>query len=289
MRHGFLLIRKPVGPTSHDVVGSVRRLLHEPKIGHLGTLDPAAEGLLVLAVGTKGLKAIELFGKMPKRYVAEVELGSVSTTYDREGDITKVPAKAGWLPPDDASRIQALIDDRFIGKIEQVPPMHSAVHVGGERAYRKAMRGEYVELKAREATITECKVLEYKFPKLILSVACSSGTYIRSLANDLGEGMRCGAYLAGLRRTAVGEWSLDDAVSPEDAKWTDVIPLKDILKSLPGRELSDADWGEIQHGRTIPGDMPEGGVLIAWHQELPVAALEPSKKGQHLLKPRKVF
>lgn len=289
MRHGFLLIRKPKGPTSHDVVGIARRVLGERKIGHLGTLDPEAQGLMVLAVGAKALKIVELFNRLPKHYVADIELGAVSTTYDAEGMITRPKPKAGWLPPEDASRIQVILDERFLGKISQVPPMHSAVHIGGERAYRKAMRGEHVELKARETTITECRVLEYKFPKLFLSVGCSSGTYIRSLANDLGDCMRCGAYLASLSRSRVGDWSLDNAVAPEDVKWTDVIPLKDLLRPLPGVQISDADWGELQHGRPIKGSMPEGGVLIAWYQDLPVAMLEPWKKGENMLKPRKVL
>ncbi len=289
MRHGFLLIRKPRGPTSHDIVGIIRRTLGERKVGHLGTLDPEAQGLMVLAVGAKALKVVELFNRMPKHYVADIELGAVSTTYDAEGMITRPKPKAGWLPPDDNSRIQVLLDERFLGKISQVPPAYSAVHVGGERAYRKAMRGEHVELKARETTITECRVLEYKFPKLILSVGCSSGTYVRTLANDLGECMRCGAYLASLSRSRVGDWSLDNAVVAEDAKWTDVIPLKDLLLPLPGLKIGDTEWGELQHGRPIKGEMPEGGVLIAWYQDLPVAMLEPWKKGEHMLKPRKVF
>jgi len=289
LRHGFLFIRKPRGPTSHDIVGQARLTLSERKIGHLGTLDPEASGLMVLAVGAKALKVVELFNRLPKHYIAEITLGAVSTTYDAEGLITRPKPKAGWLPPDDASRIQVLLDERFLGKISQVPPAYSAVHIGGERAYRKAMRGESVELNARETMISECRVLEYAFPKLIIRVGCSSGTYIRSLAHDLGESMRCGAYLASLSRVRVGEWSLDNAVSVEDAKWTDVIPLKELLTSLPAKNVTDAEWGELQHGRPIKGLMPADGVLIAWHEELPVAMLEPFKKGEGMLKPRKVF
>lgn len=289
MRHGFLLIRKPRGPTSHDVVGIVRRTLGERDIGHLGTLDPMADGLMVLAVGSKALKVVELFGKLPKQYTATLQLGAESTTYDAEGMITPVTLKAGWLPPEDSSRIQALIDDRFVGKISQVPPIYSAVHVGGERAYRKAMRGEHPELKARETTISECKVLSYAFPMLTLTVACSSGTYIRSLAHDLGECMRCGAYLSALSRTRVGEWTLEDAVIAEKAKWTDVIPLKDILKPFNGVELTEAAWTELKHGRSVVGTMPAEGPLIAWLEGLPVALLETDPKREGMLKPRKVL
>lgn len=289
MRHGFLLIRKPRGPTSHDIVATVRRTLSEKKVGHLGTLDPAAQGLMVLGIGSKGLKVVELFNKLPKHYVAEVQFGSESTTYDGEGRITVVPPKAGWTPPDDASRIQALLSDRFLGTIMQVPPAHSAIHVGGERAYRKAMRGENVEMKARETLISECTVIDYAYPKLVLSVGCSSGTYIRSIAHDLGQAMRCGAYLKSLSRSRVGDWSLDDAVAAEDARFTDVIPLKQLLLPFERRDLTDAEWAELQYGRPITGVMPESGVLVAWHEELPVVLLEIDKKRERMLKPRKVL
>lgn len=289
MRHGFLLIRKPRGPTSHDIVAMLRKSLGEGKIGHLGTLDPMAEGLLVIAVGAKGLKVVELFSKLTKEYVAEITLGAVSDTFDAEGRISEVPIKAGWLPPDDSSRIQAVIDDRFIGKIAQVPPQFSAIKVGGTRAYRKAQRGEQVEMKAREANINECKVLDYSYPRLRLRVACGSGTYIRSLANDLGESLRCGGYLSALIRTKVGEWKLDDAVAVEGARWADVIPLKDLLKSFPGRPLLPIEWGELQHGRPIPGTLESDEPFIAWSSELPVALLEKDKKHEGMLKPRKVL
>ncbi len=289
MRHGFLLIDKPTGPTSHDIVSVLRRGLGEKKIGHLGTLDPLASGLMVIAIGAKALKVVELFNKLPKTYVAEITLGTVSTTYDSEGALTEQKRKAGWLPPEDASRIQALIDDRFLGKIEQVPPAFSAIHVGGERAYRKAMRGENVEMKARETTITACRVTEYQFPIVKLQVSCDSGTYIRSLAHDLGESMRCGAYLSALRRTRVGNWDIKDAVKPDAAQWTDVLPLKDILKDFTGREITDAEWGEMQHGRPISGTMDPEKPFVAWHGGLPVALLERSRKLEGMLKPRKVL
>ena len=288
MRHGFILINKPRGPTSHDIVGIVRRTLSEPKAGHLGTLDPLADGLMVVAVGAKALKVVELFGKLTKQYIATLKLGAVSTTYDAEGMIEEKKPKPGWKAPVDSASIQAIIDDHFVGKIKQTPPAFSAVHVGGERAYRKAMRGENVELKAREIGIQECRVIEYAYPKLVLQVSCDSGTYIRSLANDIGEHLRCGAYLEALTRTRVGEWSLEKAVSAEKAKWTDVLPLKDILASFPGLEITDASWSHLQHGRSINGDM-KGDVLIAWHEKLPVALLEKSSKGEGMLKPRKVL
>jgi tRNA pseudouridine55 synthase len=287
MRHGFLLIDKPRGPTSHDVVGMLRKSLHERDIGHLGTLDPLADGLMVLAVGSKGLKVVELFVGLEKEYLAVIKLGAVSTTYDAEGVIETIPRKAGWEPPVDASKIQALIDDHFIGKISQVPPAYSAVHVGGERAYKKAMRGENVEMKAREITIKECKVVDYAFPLVTLRVLCDSGTYIRSLAHDLGQTMRCGGYLQSLRRTKVGGWKVENAKAPDKAVWADVLPLKDILTSMPAMKLTPEQWGEFKHGRSIPGTCELN--TIAWFEDLPVALLERSRKKEGMLKPRKVF
>lgn len=288
MRHGFLLIDKPKGPTSHDVVAQVRRILHEPKVGHLGTLDPAASGLMVLAVGSKALKVVELFMGADKEYIAGVHCGSVSSTYDAEGVIEEQPRKMGWLPPVDASKIQALIHDHFIGKIQQVPPAYSAIHVDGERAYKKAMRGEEVEMKPRDATIHECTITAYEYPSISLRVHCDSGTYIRSLAHDLGVTMRCGAYLSSLRRTRVGDWSVENAKKPDQVTFTDVVPLKDVLKNFPRAELSDALWEELRHGRVISGSCTDSGV-IAWYKGLPVAILEQSNKHEGMLKPRKVL
>ncbi len=288
MRHGFLLINKPVGPTSHDVVAQIRRILHEPKVGHLGTLDPRADGLMVLAVGSKALKVVELFMGADKEYIATMQCGFVSSTYDAEGVIEVQERKKGWLPPEDPSTIQALIHDHFIGKIQQVPPAYSAIHIGGERAYEKAMRGENVVMKPRDAVIHECSIITYEYPTITLRVHCDSGTYIRSLVHDLGQTMRSGAYLSSLQRTRVGEWNLEHAVKPDHVKFSDVIPLKEILKHLPRRELSDADWEELQQGRVIPGSSSDAG-LIAWHEDLPVAMLERSNKHQGMLKPRKVL
>lgn len=289
MRHGFLLIDKPIGPTSHDVVAQVRRALHEPKIGHLGTLDPLASGLLVLAVGAKALKVVEFFGALQKEYVAEIRCGATSTTYDAEGVIEEQPRKAGWEPPVDASRIQTLIDDHFVGCIRQVPPVYSAVHVGGERAYRKAMRGEHVELKAREVTIQHCTVIGYDFPCMSLRVRCDSGTYIRSLAHDLGQKLRCGAYLTSLRRTMVGDWSLEKARSADVASFGDVVPLKEILRCFPGTEVTESQKVDLLCGRSIFGACHDRQPFVAWFCGLPIAFLEPSKQAAGMLKPRKVL
>ena len=286
VRHGFLLIDKPEGPTSHDVLYQVRKRLGEKKIGHLGTLDPAASGLLLLAVGKKALKVVELFSDMPKEYLAEVTLGAVSSTYDREGVVEDFAIKPGWTEPSQVD-VQCIIQDHFIGSIEQVPPLHSAVHVGGERAYRKARRGESVTLDPRNVNIADCSIESYTYPTLTLRVACSSGTYIRSLAHDLGTHLRCGGYLSALRRTKVGEWTVDFAVPPEDAIWADVIPLHEVLAHMRKIELTDDEYGDICHGRTIERTLTQE--CMAWHDDLPVAIIGPSKRSAEQAHARKVL
>ncbi len=285
MRHGFLLIDKPAGPTSHDIVAIVRRTLSERSVGHLGTLDPAASGLLVLAVGAKALKAIELFMGLSKEYVAGVTLGKVSTTYDQDGRIEDFPIKPG-VPEPEIETVLRLIRERFVGKIRQAPPAHSAVHIDGERAYEKARRGEEVVMPEREVTIESCEVESFAYPNLKLRVRCGSGTYIRSLANDLGAALRTGGYLTGLRRTKVGEWQVEQAVAPEAIGWTKVTPMKEVLKSLPGIDLTDEQMAEIKQGRDIHASI-EIPNTVAWHGGLPVALLVSS--GHRQAHPRKVF
>lgn len=283
MRHGFLLIDKPTGPTSHDVVGQVRRVLGERSIGHLGTLDPFASGLLVLAVGSKALKVIELFSGLSKEYELDVKLGEVSTTYDPEGTITTVERKAD---PPTMSDVQVTINRRFLGTIDQIPPQFSAVKVGGERAYRKARQGRVVDIPTRQVTIHDCRVLSCSYPHACIRVSASAGTYMRSIAHDLGQVLRCGAYLSGLRRTNVGEWKVEDAVSPDKATWGNVLPLKEVLARFPKIDLSDDAWNHLSHGRSVEHG---GNELIGWHEGLPVVILERDPKKDGWVKARKVL
>ncbi len=284
MRHGFLLIDKPAGMTSHDVVAIVRKALGERSIGHLGTLDPAATGLLALAVGRKALKVVELFNALPKEYEAHVRLGQVSSTYDGEGVIETPPPRPGWTVPEQAT-VQRAINDHFVGRISQVPPAHSAISIGGVRAYDLARSGKEVAMPAREVEIASCEITKYAYPDLFLTVCCGSGTYIRSLANDLGRILWCGGFLKALRRTRVGEWSVADAIDPKTATWGRVLPLKDVLAPLPRRDLTDDEWDDVQHGRVIEAQIEPN--TIAWHQDLPVAILVPM--GEGMAKGRKVF
>lgn len=286
MKHGFLLVDKPEGPTSHDIVSAVRRVLHERKVGHLGTLDPAASGLLVLAVGAKALKVVECFHDLPKAYDATIRLGATSSTYDREGVLEERAPKSGWIVPTQ-SQVQELIRTHFMGEIDQVPPAHSAVHVGGERAYRKARQGRGINIPARRVHIERCEILSYAYPLLTLHVECGSGTYIRSLAHDLGARMRCGGYLAALRRTKVGEWDLDFAVPPDTVGWSHVFPLREVLAAFPGIDLLPAQADDVRHGRDIEREVQPD--TIGWDGDLPIAILCPTKDGSRMAHARKVL
>lgn len=283
MRHGFLLIDKPEGPTSHDIVAMVRKALPEKKVGHIGTLDPLASGLLVLGVGAKALKVIELFSGLSKEYLADVTFGSVSATYDREGPIEEFDRKPGVDDPTDSMVLEA-IRTRFLGVVQQIPPAASAIHIEGERAYQRMRQGGTFDIPARAVQIDACDIVSYAYPNLTIRVECSSGTYIRSLAHDLGQELRIGGYLSGLRRTKVGEWSIDNAVSVDDVKWTDVIPLKEILKDHPRLDLTEEEFTDIKHGKIIDQLFVEGS--IAWCNDLPVALLEKKDGG---VKARKVL
>lgn len=205
----LLLIDKPAGMTSHDVVDRVRRVTGTRKVGHAGTLDPFATGLLIVGVGAGTKKLTALVG-LDKTYEAVARLGATSTTFDPEGTITDT---AGVTRPtrDDVERVLA----RFRGTIEQKAPLHSAKKIGGKKLYDLARAGTATEemRPVKTVMISELELTAYDWPTLAFRVSCSSGTYIRSLADDIGRALGCGAYLESLRRTRIGTFSLDRAVT----------------------------------------------------------------------------
>lgn len=207
---GILLVDKPVGWTSHDVVAKVRSILKSEtgqkiKVGHTGTLDPAATGLLILVVGNYTKRAGE-FSKLDKIYQAELTLGAVSTTGDKEGEISNKSDKQPLLEEIEHALSQ------FKGKIQQSPHKYSAIKVDGKRAYKAARAGQEIKLEPREVTIYEITDIKYDYPKLKFTTKVSSGTYIRSLAEDIGEALGTGAYLSALRRTQVGNFKIEEAL-----------------------------------------------------------------------------
>ncbi len=210
----MLLIDKPVGWSSFDVVAKARRVLNIKRIGHAGTLDPAASGLLIVLVGREETKQQDRFMKLDKEYVVSIQLGAFSTTDDSEGIIT-----ANALPvASSAEEFQRQLAS-WIGEIQQQPPAYSAIHVAGQRAYQLARRGETVELPKRTVTIYQLELLEFTPPVVTLRVHCSHGTYIRSLARDLG------GYVTALRRTKIGQYLVENATSAEQLATVQNQPL----------------------------------------------------------------
>ena len=203
---GFYIIDKPSGWTSHDIVAKMRGILKERKIGHLGTLDPLATGVLVVAVGRDATKQIQNFMKLDKEYVVEMELGKVSDTYDSEG---KVAATGFNLASLDKKTVQVALES-FWGTSMQMPPAFSAKKINGKKAYELARAGKPVELKPVEVFM-QGHDIEVELPFVRFTLTVSSGTYVRSLVHDLGQKLGCGAIMTALRRTRVGEWKLEDA------------------------------------------------------------------------------
>ncbi len=203
--YGIILIDKPKGMTSHAVISRLRAITGIRKIGHAGTLDPMATGLLIVAVGRESTKTLNTYLKQDKIYTATLMLGKNSDTYDAEGKITEVSD----VVPTQESIIDCL--KHFTGTLLQTPPMFSAKKVQGKKLYELARKGITIERKACEITIHNIKLVAYKYPQLTCDVHCSSGTYIRSLAYDIGEYLKTGAYLTELRRTQIGEFMIDRA------------------------------------------------------------------------------
>ena len=215
MENEIILIDKPKDMTSFGVVARVRRVLSERagkkvKVGHTGTLDPFATGLLILLAG-KATKRSNEFLKLDKEYIAEIQLGEVSTTGDPEGEVTK--SYTG--EPVDEALVKKVVQS-FVGEIWQKVPAFSAVKVNGERAYKLARKGVEVETPTRKVTIYNIEVLEYKWPVLKIRAEVSSGTYIRTLGEDIGEKQGTGAYLTNLRRTKIDKYAVEEATPLED-------------------------------------------------------------------------
>ena len=217
---GFLIIDKPLHYSSMDVIRILRKLTGIRKIGHAGTLDPLATGVLLVCIGKAATKQIDKLMDMEKEYVAEINLLAFSETDDAEGPLCAVDVKE--IPIEDAVK-KCL--SQFIGVIEQMPPVYSAVKIQGESAYKKVRRGEEVVLKAKEVTIKSIELLAYEWPLLKIRVTCSKGVYIRSLAHDIGTYLKTGGYLTGLMRTRIGDYEYKQAISLKELQeHPEIIP-----------------------------------------------------------------
>lgn len=211
--NGIYPIYKPVGPTSFRIISELKKITGIKKIGHAGTLDPLAKGVLVVAIGKEFTKQIEDIVNKEKEYIALIKLGETSTTDDEEG--VKMPVLSYKRPL--VSEIEAIIP-KFVGEIQQVPPIYSAIKMEGKRAYKMARSGKTPEMKPRSIEIKDIEIIDYDYPYLKLNVITGKGVYIRSLARDIGEELGVGGYLAGLERTRVGQFTKEDSLTVEEFK-----------------------------------------------------------------------
>ena len=284
---GFLNIDKPLGMTSHDVVAAVRRGLHMKKVGHAGTLDPLATGVLIVCLGN-ATRLSEYVMASTKRYRARVRLGAVTATYDAEAEPTPVADPSHLTPAD----VEAVLP-RFLGHIQQLPPIYSAVKRDGRKLYELARAGETVEIEPRAVTIHTLTISEWALPEFTLDVTCGAGTYIRSLAHDIGQALSVGGYLTGLVRTASGAFTVENAVSLETLLAAAdpaalVAPPQSAVAGWPAIHLDAAGLDDVLHGRTLAGaDAADGTLAAAYAPDGAfVAVLRAESAGW---RPQKVF
>jgi tRNA pseudouridine55 synthase len=293
---GVLNIYKHPGPTSHDIVDMARRALNMKKIGHAGTLDPLAEGVLLLCIG-KATRLSDYLSELPKEYLAEITFGITTSTYDAEGEITSKCDKEVF-----EEEVREVLKE-FIGEIDQVPPPSSAIRYKGKRLYEYAREGIPVEPPSRRVTIYSFELLEFNKAerKGIFRINCSKGTYIRALARDIGERIGTGAYLSKLRRTKVGPFSAEEAFPASELKRENIslikekiIPLVDALPHFPLFVVDHKQALRISSGASLSikrNLFPLGKyirVVSPDRQLISIAKVEV-KEGQFYLKPEKVF
>ena len=263
---GVLLVDKPSGMTSHDVVDHIRKATGIRRVGHTGTLDPAATGLLVLCLG-KATRLSEYLTGLDKVYEGTMELGTVTDSYDKDGKVLE----SNPVPDIDLSDVQNVLNS-FLGRIEQIPPMVSAVKIGGERLYKKARKGEVVERAPRTVTVYEISALSYNNPEVFLRIRCSSGVYVRALCHDAGQKLGCGAALSVLRRISVGRFTINNAATLEklttlDSVNQNLIPMGQAL-DLPIVILKDSLENLVATGGFLNEKDLEAGcpVVDGWVQ-----------------------
>lgn len=288
---GVLVVDKPVGMTSHEVVQVIRRGTNIRRAGHTGTLDPRASGVLVVLLGP-AVRLSEYVSASDKRYQAVILLGKTTDTYDADGQVLTSN------PVDNITEDQfeeAL--QQFVGEIEQVPPPYSAIKVKGRKAYEMAREGEEFDLQPRKINVYSLELLEWAPPEAVIDVYCSSGTYIRSLANDLGKTLGCGAHLVGLRRTKSGRFTLRDAVplrklreAFDEGSWYQyVIPAAEALSDWPSIELDETLVDAVRHGHRVPAEAGVGKMARGISTDGELIALLEYDPVSNEWQPKKVF
>ena len=272
---GFALVDKPIGMSSHDAVAVARRRLSERAIGHTGTLDPLASGLLVLVIG-RATRLARFVEATEKRYLASVSLGRATTTFDAEGE-TSAEAPVPALDP---AAIESALAS-LVGPLVQQVPLYSAVKVGGERLYRRARRGEVVEAPTREVEIGALRLLGVDGPRLEVEALVSRGTYIRALAVQIGAALGVPAHLAGLRRVAVGAHRVEDAVVPDALEAARVRPLEAAVEHLEGLTLPAEAVVEVEHGRKLGPERVTGPRRVLRLVDAAGRLLAVAEAGEH--------
>lgn len=257
--NGIILVDKPQDWTSHDVVAKLRGILHERRIGHSGTLDPLATGLLVAFVG-RATRAVEFAEADSKEYIAGLRLGIATDTQDISGSII---SRCDAIP----SRETVICAvNSFVGEIDQIPPMYSAIKVGGKKLYELARRGESVERKSRKISINSIDVVGEDGDDLLLKVSCSKGTYIRTLCHDIGEKLGCGACMSSLRRTAAGVFLIENAHNIEEIQAAAasgdlqnfLLPLDTLFAQYPVLTVNENRTKRLKTGNIINLNAPDG-------------------------------
>lgn len=268
---GLLLVDKPSGVTSHDVVDVVRNRLDTRKVGHAGTLDPMATGLLLIGVG-RATRLLRFLGGLPKTYEGTLRLGVETTTLDADGDVLR-EAAVDVTEPEVGGAMRTLV-----GESLQRPPAYSAVKVGGRKLYEAAREGERLEADPRPIRVDAFDLLSFDPPDASFRVACSGGTYVRVLAADVGSALSCGAHLTALRRTAIGPYEVDDAVAPDGPG--DPLPIDAAVGHLPRLDLDAEEAVAASHGRSLgPAGLtgpyavfgPEGRLIGVYEDDGPRA------------------
>lgn len=283
---GALVIDKPQGKTSHDIVDTVRHLAGFRQIGHLGTLDPLATGVLVLLLG-KATRLVRFYAGRRKRYTAGFRFGYATNTYDSEGT-----AQGPDLAPTLDREVLERLAGESLGRFEQMPPVFSAKKVHGRPAYELARKNQAVELKPVTVELFEYRLMKIEGPLARFSIECSSGTYIRSLASDMGQRLGCGAHLSEICRTAVGEFSLDQAIAIDDLAQAAregklqncLIPLENLLPDYPRANILPVLEKKVRHGgkfNVLPSQIQPGRVELP-----PGATTQLDGDGVHVLRLR---
>lgn len=261
--NGIILIDKPQDWTSHDVVAKLRGILHERRIGHSGTLDPLATGLLVVFVG-RATRAVEFAEADSKEYIAGLRLGLSTDTQDISGNVI---AECSDLPDEGAVRRAV---NSFIGDIEQIPPMYSAIKIGGKKLYELARKGQSVERAPRKITVLSIEIIGREGGDYLLKIACSKGTYVRTLCNDIGALLGCGACMSSLRRVRAGAFSIEDAHSIDevenaanDGRVVDImLPVDTLFSALPELKVPESTANRLKTGNIIKISAADGDYRV---------------------------